>query len=355
MAGIDKLDKNFVIETQIEREGLTFFQITEEPFSVYGLIRENDEWVRMPDTVAKSVSEGVHSLSKHTSGGRVRFVTDSPYIVIKAETPGAYMMPHMPETGLGGFDLYESNDGRAESYVKTFIPTVPPKPELEGVIDFLEPRERVCTINFPLYCPVKNLYIGLKSGSVLKKSPEYDISLPFVYYGNSITQGGCASRPGNSYQAMITRRYNADHVNLGFSGNGKGEPEMVEYIAGLAMSAFVMDYDHNAPTIEHLRKTHKPLFDAVRAAHPDIPIIMLSRPKPKLTKEEVVRADIIKETYDTAVASGDKNVYFIHGTELAELCESDGTVDGCHPNDLGFYSMYVRLARLMDTLFEVKK
>ena len=352
MSDISKIDKNFNIETTIEREGLTFHKITEDVFTVCGLIREGGAWVRMPDAIAKEVSEGVHSLSKHTAGGRVRFITDSPYIVVKAETPGAYLMSHMPETGLAGFDLYASVDGRDESYVKTFIPPVPPKNEFDGVIDIAFEGERVYTINFPLYCAVKDLYIGLKAGSVLKKAPEYDISSPFVYYGSSITQGGCASRPGNSYQAMITRRYNADHINLGFSGNGKGEPVMAEYIAGLDMSLFVMDYDHNAPTPEHLRATHKPLYDAVRKTHPDIPIIMLSRPKPNLSAEEKQRVEIIKETYESAIAAGDNNVYFITGAELSELCGNDGTVDGCHPNDLGFYSMYVRLSREIDKILK---
>ncbi len=352
MNDISKIDKNFIVETTIEREGLTFYRITEEPFSVYGLVRDGDCWARMPDAIAKNVSEGVRSLARHTAGGRVRFITDSPYIVIKAETPGSYMMSHMPQTGLGGFDLYSSVDGRDESYVKTFIPPIPPKGEFDGVVDLSFEGERVYTINFPLYCPVKDLYIGLKTSSVLKKAPEYEIASPFVYYGNSVTQGGCASRPGNSYQAMITRRYNADHINLGFSGNGKGEPVIAEYIAGIDMSLFVMDYDHNAPNLEHLRATHKPLYDAVRKAHPDIPIIMLSRPKPNLNADEVRRVDVIRETYDSARKNGDKNVYFIPGTELVELCGNDGTVDGCHPNDLGFYSMYVRLAREIDKILK---
>ena len=348
MNDISKIDKNFKIETAIEREGLKFYNVLDEPFSVYGLIRENNEWVRMPDAVSRAISEEVNELSKHTAGGRVRFVTDSPYIVIKAIMKGIYMSSRMPQTGRGGFDLYRIKDGK-EAFVKTFIPTVPPKPELDAVIDvrnFVGDGEIAYTINFPLATPVQELYIGIKEGASLKKAPGYRNAAPIVYYGSSITQGGCASRPGNSYQAMMTRHFDIDHVNLGFSGNGKGEPIMADYIASLDMCAFVLDYDHNAPSIDHLRKTHKPFFDKVRAAHPDIPIVMMSRPNLYVFEDE--RTEIIRDTYKAATMAGDKNVYFIHGMELLSLCNGDGTVDGIHPNDLGFFSMYTRLAKELE-------
>ena len=114
---------------------------------------------------------------------------------------------------------------------------------------------------------------------------------------------------------------------------------MARYIAALDMSAFVFDYDHNAFDPEHLRKTHEPFFKMVREAHPDIPIVMCSRPRWYLTDEEVERRTVIYETYQKALQSGDKNVYFLDGRDLMSLCENEGSVDGCHPTDFGFYSM----------------
>ena len=162
---------------------------------------------------------------------------------------------------------------------------------------------------------------------------------PVVYYGSSITQGGCASRPGNAYTAAVARRFNANHINLGFSGNALGEMEMAEYIADISMSAFVFDYDHNAPTLEHLENTHKPMFDIIRKSNPNLPIVMLTRPKYKTWWYEDKCRDIIKATYDIARANGDENVYFIDGTTLMETAGFEGTVDSAHPNDLGFSSM----------------
>ena len=112
-------------------------------------------------------------------------------------------------------------------------------------------------------------------------------------YGSLITQGGCASRHGMSYQSIVSRKFNCDYINLGFSGNAKAEDEITDYIKNLEMFVFVLDYDHNAPTVEYLKNTHEKMFKAVRDAHPDIPVIMMSRPKHFLTEEEKERRKVV--------------------------------------------------------------
>ena len=174
---------------------------------------------------------------------------------------------------------------------------------------------------------------------MLKEAPGYLNEKPVVTYGSSITQGGCASRPGMSYQAILSRKLNCDYVNLGFSGSAKGEDEMIDYISNLDMSLFILDYDYNAPSCEHLKNTHEKLFKAVRKNHPDLPVIMMCRPKHILTGEECERRETIETTYKNALEKGDNNVYFIDGAELTSLCGNEGTVDSCHPTDFGFNSM----------------
>lgn len=332
---IEQIDKNFVVETKIEREGLTFFDIEEEPFRIYGLIREDGHFCRLPEAVAKATNDGVARLCRHNAGGRVRFVTDSPYIAISAEMNGVGKMPHFALTGSIGFDLY------AESrYDGTFTPPFGVDAHYENIIDVKQSGEHVYTINFPLYSGVKKLYVGLKAGCVLKAAPDYTVEKPVVYYGSSITQGGCASRPGNAYQAIITSQLDCNHINLGFSGSARGEDAIADYIAGLEMSAFVYDYDHNAPSIEHLANTHERMFLRIREKNPELPVMMLSRPKYHLSSGERDRMAIIRRTWENAVARGDKNVYFIPGPELIlDLVRETATVDNCHPNDSGFVSM----------------
>ena len=175
---------------------------------------------------------------------------------------------------------------------------------------------------------------------MLEAAAEYAVEKPVVYYGSSITQGGCASRPGNAYQNIQSRLLDFDHINLGFSGSAKAEDAMIDYIAGLEMSAFVYDYDHNAPTAEYLAQTHERMFKRIRAAHPDLPILLLSRPQPNmLNPDDIERLRIVTQSYENAIATGDQNVYFIPGPVLMESVKNEGLVDGVHPNDAGFVSM----------------
>ena len=125
---------------------------------------------------------------------------------------------------------------------------------------------------------------------------------------------------------------------------------MVDYVAGLDMSIFVYDYDHNAPTVEHLRSTHEKMFKAIRSENPNIPIIMMSRPKAILTDVEKYRRKIVETTYQNAVAKGDQNVYFLDGPALMKLCGNEGSVDNCHPNDYGFVSMAEAVGEVIEKI-----
>jgi len=349
MKNIAEVDKNFVVETSVEREGLCFFDVEKGPFKICGVFKENGMFRRIPETVAQTVNEGVYSLHTHCAGGRVRFVTDSPYVVIKAGIVPC-KMGHFALSGSCGFDMYSKVDGK-NFYEGTFVPPFDVEDGYESVIDLRGVCEKEFTINFPLYSGVTYLYIGLQEGSVLREAPEYGISTPVVYYGSSITQGGCASKPGSSYESILSRRFDCDYINLGFSGSGRGEDEIVDYIKGLNMSLYVMDYDHNAPTSEHLENTHYRMYERIRAVKPDLPILMLPRPMYYLTEDEERRNEIIYTTYLRAKAQGDNNVYYISGRKLMEKVEDNGTVDNCHPTDSGFFSMACAIGEVFEEIF----
>ena len=351
---IEEIDSNFQLETQIKREGLRFLNVTEKPFTVHGLIRISDRWVRMPLDIAEKVNPGVYQLAKNTAGGRVRFTTDSPYVAIKSVQPPSGIMSHMPLTGHAGFDLY-LGEGSDSAYYRSFVPpaTLQSGNGYESIIDLTpetlaEGDLRTFTINFPLYHGVYELYIGLKEGSILQSAPDYSVKTPFVFYGSSITQGGCASRPGTCYQGWLSRWFDADYINLGFSGSARGEDEIADYIAGLPMSAFIYDYDYNSPTYDTLVATHERMLRKIRAAHPDIPIICASRPRFPLNAEETARRDLIAANVEKLKAEGDRLISFVPGKELIAFGGTEGTVDYCHPTDLGFYSMALRFAEELE-------
>ncbi len=358
---IEDIDKNLVVETTITEPDIVWFDAKEAPFEIFGVQYDAAQgcYVRIPQKTAEGISVHVSgSLNRCTAGGRVRFRTDSPYIAIRAVMANGNPMCHMPLTGQSGFDLYRTVDGR-DTFFRTFVP---PRGMTEGYSSahYTDRTYRDYTINFPLYDGVKELYIALKRSARIGAPTPYEIEKPVVYYGSSITQGGCASRPGNAYQSVISRRLSVDHVNLGFSGSAKGERAMAEYIATLDMSAFVLDYDHNTNNHDHLRETHLPFYRTVRAAHPTLPIVIVTAPDVLLKGNGVygygvftTRREIIRETYETALREGDKNVYFIDGAELFAGEEWDScSVDGTHPNDLGFHRMAMRIGAELEKILK---
>lgn len=177
-----------------------------------------------------------------------------------------------------------------------------------------------------------------ESASVTEPTPyKYGKAL---YYGSSITEGGCCSSVTNAYNAIISRHLDLDYYNFGFSGNAKGELLMADYINTVDMSLFIMDYDHNAPNVEHLSRTHEPFFKRIREKNKELPILLLSKPDFDYTVDGAERRSVIEQTYKNAVKAGDKNVYYIDGeTFFGEVDRHLCTVDTVHPNDLGFYRM----------------
>lgn len=341
------LDKNFNIESKIGINGMKFYSVLDGNFTINGVEYSDGAFRRMPKEIAEKVSEGVCWLSTNTAGGRVRFTTDSSYIAINVKLNGIGKMPHFALTGSAGFDLYERGSN-GKQYIGSFIPPFDIVDSYESVIYLDGSGEREYVINFPLYSGVTELYIGLEENAILRPATEYKYNNPVVFYGSSITQGGCASRPGNSYQAIISRILDCDYSNLGFSGNAKAEDIMMDYIANLGMSCFVYDYDHNAPTVEHLQSTHEKGFKKIREKHPNTPVIMLTRPKFYLNDDEQKRLEIVRTTYNNAKAAGDKNVYFISGPNLiSEDMIETATVDNCHPNDSGFLSMALAINKVL--------
>ncbi|MCI8599997.1 MAG: hypothetical protein HFE45_00155 [Oscillospiraceae bacterium] len=341
---LTEIDQNFQLKTAITEPDIVWLDIKKTPFAISGIFYEEGRgFLRMPQQTAEQVSEGVAGLNADTAGGRVRFRTDSPFIAIEAQMAVQDLMPHFTRLGQSGFDLYRKTEGQP-CYLASFMPPTLMK---EGYSASVAADGELAeyTVNFPLYDRVSELYIALKRDAVLEAPAPYRNEKPVVFYGSSITQGGCASRPGNSYPAILSRRLHMEYVNLGFSGSGKAEPAMRRYLAQLPMAAFVCDYDHNAPDADYLQKTHLPLYRAVREAQPLLPIIFM-------TSTDVLlrggvwreRREIIRRTYETALAEGDQNVYFIDGEALFAGEGWDGcTVDGCHPNDLGFYRMAMGL------------
>ncbi|MEI8245966.1 MAG: SGNH/GDSL hydrolase family protein [Lentisphaerota bacterium] len=372
-----KTDEMRPAEAEFNGQKIHLLDIEQEPFKItgFGWNTKEHTFCRLPEHILSdsSVNEGARSLGWHTSGGMLRFKTNSPCLAIKAEHVCKTYGGNMSVSGTSGFDIYLGR-GACKKYHSTAIPLLNFKKVNYGqTFGFDAPVSEVdynfesflfsgkpftdtveVTINLPLFDGVKNIQIGVAPGSEILPASPFKYSKPIAFYGSSITQGGCASRPGNAYTNILGRRLDVPVLNFGFSGCGKGEPAMARAIAELEMSAFVLDYDHNAPSIEHLEKTHEQFMLIIRDKQPNLPILIMTRCDYDSNPENAdARAAIIKKTYDNAVSACDKNVYFIHGKTLFGKKNRDAcTVDGCHPNDLGFVRMADKIYTVLKEMLE---
>lgn len=335
-----------------------WFDARKAPIRIYGLYKatEGKRFVRIPENIAEATSNGVKEMNLYPAGGRMTFATDSPYIAIHAVEPTVYVMPHMARSGNSGFDAYV-DDGKAQKYCGTFFPNVRESQPYFSSINSLTNLGQMqnYVVNFPLYEHLDSVYIGVSPDAEFAPyDGAYTDDKPFVFYGSSITQGGCVCRPGLAYEGFISRRFRRDFINLGFSGSGKAEDIIVDYMAGLDMSIFVCDYDHNAPTPEYLEATHHKMYEKIRAAHPDMPYIMISMPDVDHKLQSAAdRRDIIRRSYEKALSKGDKNVYFIDGfTLFGTDCREECTVDTTHPNDIGHYRMGVVIGDMIEKILK---
>ena len=349
-------DNNMVVKNELGKDDIKFYNVKEAPFKVYGMYDKEigKPFSRMDLETAKKVSDGVYYCASSTAGGRVKFKTDSPYVAVRVRFDGETQdWPQMSGTATNGIDIYENVDGN-EEFRGLFIPPLGKKDNYEQLIEFFDDGMHDLTLNMPIYGKIDELYIGIKEDAKLLSGSDYKNEHPIVFYGSSITQGGCMSRPGMIYENILSRKYNIDFLNLGFAGNAKGEEEIANYIANLKMSLFVYDYDFNALTKEDLEETHERMFKIIREKNPDLPIIIISGVSGKDYNNRVLRRDVIKKTFDNAVNSGDKNVYFIDGLNVFKKYGygwGEPTLEGVHPTDLGFSL----IAKAIGEVFEENK
>lgn len=352
---LEEIDSAFSLKGITHTDAEWFGQF-DAPWKLYGLTAGRTFPLnRMDPAAAAGVSANVEALARHTTGVRLRFRTDAAWIALKARLSESGFLPHMPRSGTSGFDLYVG-DGAACRYVCNWRLEDDGR-EVAGECDLSRwPGMKTVTLYFPIYSGVQSLAVGLPAGAGVEPAPAYGEENPVVYYGSSITHGACASRPGNSYPAILGRMLDTDFIDLGFSGSALGEPAMAAYIGelprrlGRRLSAFVLDYDHNAPDPAHLEKTHYPFYQAIRRAQPDLPILLVSRPDVYWPDPADIarRRAVIEETYRRALAQGDERVAFLDGGRLFDGEMPDScVVDGVHPNDLGFLRMAAHMAPVL--------
>ncbi len=297
------------------------------------------------------INERVEELANYTAGMQLAFRSTSRKVAIRARLRTDAVMPHMPQTGSSSFDLYVGGPGAWRAVGAVMFPLH--DTEFNMVLfDRPEAGAREYLLNFPLYNGVEELWIGLEDGSTVSCPTPWSSDRPAVVYGTSITQGGCASRPGLAWSNILSRWRNREFINFGFSGNGRGEPEMAECLSRVRNpGAFLLDYEANAQ-FEGLQNTLERFIGILRSHHPEVPIALISMVPPgrweavfgcgdgpeALPRRHESRL-FQKELIARLRAAGDDRLFFIDGGQLLGDDWDECAMDGIHLNDLGFYRM----------------
>ena len=303
---------------------------------------------RLPDTLTTNVNSGVRGMRQHTSGMQFRFRTDSGFLVIRMKPlNGWHAMPHMTEVGTSGWDVYRF-DASAKAW--RFVASNHRHRDVQGRPGWREKRigwqpGDACIINLPLYNGVAGFELGIAADAKIEAlGPRASgVEKPVVFYGTSITHGGCSSRPGLGFVNLVGRHLDVPVMGLGFSGSGVMEYELSDVIARIDASCYVLDCLWNMGLREKDRpgraveSNYEPFIRNLRAKRPGVPIVMAEHCSVYGNKRDGKDA-FIRKLYEKLIAEGWTDLIYLPNGEMY-TGDYEGTVDGCHPNDLGMMSM----------------
>lgn len=330
---------------------------------ISGRYNVHDGYARMTDTEREKIKESgmndVYHLSGNGSGLHVDFMTDSQTISVRY-TRAHYLMDHMAMTGSGGMDLYILYNGKW-NYAKTLRL---PNQESEFSGELFSKKGTVLSkdfvdysINLPLYNSVIKMEIGIDENAQIKPIL-YDENKAVLVYGSSITQGGCAARPGTSYSNYLRRAIDRDVINWGFSGSGKLENTIADIITSHECSLLIMDCVPNMTELDlkTFEERFRYFYTNYRKAHKTTPIIFMEHPVYTnfwLYDFEDKEHNLVLRNLFEEWSKTDKNIYKIKSTELYGT-DHEATVDGTHATDLGFYRMSQPVIKMVKSVLKIK-
>ena len=324
-----------LISKDINYFGKDFFRL--EGTLIPDSLKEN-RYDRLPVSYKEIVREPVWNLSKSSAGMSIRFLSNSSSISVKWIILNNLKMNHMAETGIKGVDLYFKNKDNWQ-YLNTGRP--------DGIknestlINNMSEEMREFKIFLPLYDGVINIEVGIDSNSVIEK-PLKNRNKSIIFYGTSITQGGCASRPGMAHTNIISRKLDLDCINFGFSGNGRMEQSIAKLISESKPLFYVIECMPNMINKENVTNKTIPLVNTIRENNPEAPIVFVENFIPtssildKKRENEIRGMNLaLKTEYEKMISGGYNNIFYIK-SKNATGDDNEGTVDGVHFTDLGF-------------------
>ena len=345
---LKELDPNF--KNQTGSDGLRWVDAFDRRVALRGLgwLAENRRtrgFRRFPDRVEPRLSGAVSALSHCPAGVFLSFLTDSPDLSVRWELADLEWMENMPPTGCAGVELFVRQNGIWQT-VAVGRPALADPLNIRALLTAWPGERREYRLYFPLYKRIKSLAIGISATATISPVPAARNSGPIVFYGTSITQGGCANTAGSDFVSSLGRLWDREVLNFGFSGNGKGERAIAEILREIPAAAFVLDYVANVDAAQ-LQKTLPPFVNALREHHPEVPVILVGQ----LPFDRTLWNATARKAHDDCrhvmmrfyLSRKDRNLHFIDGNGLLPTGRTGIYTDGVHPTGYGFAVMTDRL------------
>ena len=318
---------------------------------------------RLPSDMQSQYRKELWELGMCTAGVAVRFSSDATVLGAKWTLLGNYTMAHMAATGQHGLDLYVLDNGKWR-YLGTGIPNNNTTNLSAILIDEMEGVEKEYLLYLPLYTGATKVEIGCEQSATISKPKENVLRShkemgyqPIVFYGTSILQGGCASRPGMAHTSIIGRALQTDVINLGFSGNAKCDKSILETMKRIDAKAYMLDFVPNmqidtwASGTTLFTDSAETFIAGLAAAKPEATIYIVEH-----QNSPVIVVPAHKETIDKhnkallAIYNRQKvnhsNLVYIKSDGIIGN-DGEGSVDGTHLTDLGFMRLAENLLKYL--------
>lgn len=338
-----------------------YFDADALPLYGKGFSGKGERYSRFPDSLKCVSREALWNLSRDPAGMAVRFSTCSSAIAARWVNTSAWGMNHMTDTAVRGLDLYTLDEGEWR-FVNSGRPARDKKENEAVIIADMELVEREYMLYLPLYLGLESLEIGVDSTAVVNP-PAVESPLrekPVVFYGTSILQGACASRPGMAFTNIISRRLDRETVNFGFSGNAFLDMEVARLMADIDAGCYVLDFVPNT-SAEQITDLMEPFYNIIRYRHPGVPVIFVedplyphSRYDRRMAEEIKGKNEALREVFEDMIRKGEKDIYYVSSKNMIGD-DGEATIDGVHFTDLGMVRYSDLLTPLIEDILDDRK
>jgi len=354
----EDMDKALKAKAATTSEECRWIEAGDKRLTVRGLawFAENGgSFARLPHRAKSIVRPRVWNFGLRPASARVAFRSNTASLAVRVRNHDMIVMPHMPASASNGLQLYCGAPGRMRPW-SVAIPSLTDLSFTSQLFDGVSKRMREYRLYLPLYRPLASLQLGFSKGARIAAPSPTALEKPIVFYGTSITQGGCASTAGGDYISTVGRRLNVDVINLGFSGNGKGDPEMAQLMSEVDAALYVLDYPANV-SVGELRRTLPRFVRILREKRPQTPVLLITIQlqstydfSPAARAQLEAKRDVMMEFYVKQRKKGTADIHLVDGFGLLPFGGDSIYVDTAHLTGHGFNVMAERLAPALERI-----